>query len=120
MLDPYEAERLPVAEQLDTTDHAFRLVVSDSWIAGLLRTAVVSGWRRWRSAFRHDPELHLSHSVPSAGFTTAPVPFRNPSMGYREEASRRPFPSWLRLKLRDDGPVEDLFQEQDDTKLNLV
>ena len=43
LLDSYEAERQPVAQRLlDTTDRAFRLVVSDSPLAGLLRTQVLA------------------------------------------------------------------------------
>src|SRR5262245_1480001 len=43
LLDSYEQERLPVARRLlNTTDRAFRLVVSDSWLAGLLRTKVLA------------------------------------------------------------------------------
>jgi 2-polyprenyl-6-methoxyphenol hydroxylase-like FAD-dependent oxidoreductase len=40
LLDTYEQERIPVAQRLlRTTDRAFALIVSDSWIAGLFRTA---------------------------------------------------------------------------------
>jgi 2-polyprenyl-6-methoxyphenol hydroxylase-like FAD-dependent oxidoreductase len=43
LLDTYEAERLPVAQRLlATTDRAFRLVVSDTWIAGLFRTQIMA------------------------------------------------------------------------------
>ena len=43
LLDSYEDERLPVAQRLlDTTDRGFKLVVSDSWLAGLLRTQVLA------------------------------------------------------------------------------
>ena len=43
LLDSYEAERQPVAQRLlDTTDRGFRLVVSDSPWAGLLRTQVLA------------------------------------------------------------------------------
>ena len=43
LLNSYEEERLPVARRLlDTTDRAFRLVVSDSWLAGLLRTKILA------------------------------------------------------------------------------
>ena len=40
LLATYEAERIPVAEQLlRTTDRAFMLVVKDTWLAGLLSDA---------------------------------------------------------------------------------
>ena len=43
LLDSYEEERMPVARRLlNTTDRAFRLVVSDSWLAGLLRTKILA------------------------------------------------------------------------------
>src|SRR5262249_36405719 len=43
LLDSYEAERIPVARRLlDTTDRAFTLFVSDSWIAGLFRTRILA------------------------------------------------------------------------------
>src|SRR5205823_12749806 len=60
-LDSYDAERVPVARRLlDTTDRAFRLVVSDNPLAGLFRTQILArimafGMRRkWvqRRAFR--------------------------------------------------------------------
>ena len=62
LLDSYEDERIPVARRLlNTTDRAFRLVVSDNWLAGLFRTQDTrqdrgvrdeprSGSRRWRFA----------------------------------------------------------------------
>src|SRR5205809_1034650 len=79
LLDSYEAERMPVARQLlNTTDRAFRLVVSDNPFAGLLRTQILarivaSAMRResiQRFAFRvvsqtgiHYRESHLSQSM---------------------------------------------------------
>ena len=43
LLDSYEEERIPVARRLlNTTDRAFRLVVSDSRLAGLLRTQILA------------------------------------------------------------------------------
>jgi 2-polyprenyl-6-methoxyphenol hydroxylase-like FAD-dependent oxidoreductase len=43
LLDSYEEERLPVARRLlNTTDRAFRLVVSDSRFAGLFRTKILA------------------------------------------------------------------------------
>jgi hypothetical protein len=121
LLDSYEQERVPVARRLlNTTDRAFRLVVSDSRLAGLFRTEILariaafamSIERIQRSAFRvisqtgiHYPESSLSQSLD--GF-----PGDAPRAGDR-------FP-WLRLKLREGGPVEDLFQRLDDTRLNLI
>ena len=43
LLETYEEERMPVAQRLlNTTDRAFRLVVSDNWLAGLLRTKMLA------------------------------------------------------------------------------
>src|SRR5215470_14538804 len=43
LLDSYEQERIPIAQALlNGTDRAFRLVVSESWTAGLLRTKILS------------------------------------------------------------------------------
>jgi hypothetical protein len=43
LLDSYQDERIPVARRLlNTTDRAFRLVVSDSWLAGLFRTKILA------------------------------------------------------------------------------
>ena len=38
LLDSYEQERIPVAKRLlETTDRAFQLIVSDSWLAAMMR-----------------------------------------------------------------------------------
>ena len=43
LVDSYEKERLPVARRLlETTDRAFRLVISDRWIARFARTQIVA------------------------------------------------------------------------------
>src|SRR6187455_1492671 len=43
LLDSYEEERMPVARRLlETTDRAFRIVVSDSWLVALARTHLVA------------------------------------------------------------------------------
>jgi 2-polyprenyl-6-methoxyphenol hydroxylase-like FAD-dependent oxidoreductase len=43
LLDSYEEERLPVARRLlETTDRAFRLVISDHWLARFARTQIVA------------------------------------------------------------------------------
>ncbi len=43
LLDSYEDERIPVAQRLlSTTDRAFSLIVSDSWLAGLFRTRILA------------------------------------------------------------------------------
>lgn len=121
LLDTYEQERIPVAQQLLlTTDRAFQLIVSDSWLAGLFRTRIIARIaaramtiERVRTlAFRtlsqigiRYPQSSLSQNLPGLLKTA-------PSSGDR-------FP-WLRLKLQPGGPVEDLFQKLDDTCCSLL
>ena len=121
LLDSYEEERVPVARRLlNTTDRAFKLVVSDSRLAGLLRTKLLariaalamSFDRIQRVAFRvvsqtgiHYRKSRLSESLPG-------LPDGAPRAGDR-------FP-WLRLKFDADGAPEDLFEKQDDTRFNLI
>ena len=121
LLDSYDAERRPVAHRLlETTDRAFRLLVSDNWLAGIFRTRIVTtiaalAMTRQRSrrlafmtlsqigiAYHHSP---LSHSLDGMGR-------KGPGAGDR-------FP-WLRLRFRKNGPAEDLFQRLDDTRFNLL
>ena len=119
LLSSYEGERMPVAQRLlDTTDRGFRLAVSDSWLAGLFRTQVLariaafamSGQRIQSIAFRTISQtgIHYRHSALSQSMSLPP---NAPQAGDR-------FP-WLKLKLRRDGPVEDLFKSVDDTRFNL-
>jgi hypothetical protein len=121
LLDTYEQERLPVAERLlKTTDRAFQLVVSDTWIASLFRTRImakiaasamtISGARDL--AFRtisqigiRYPQSHLSQTLPG-------LPTGAPEAGDR-------FP-WLHLKLLGNSGTEDLFQQLNDTCFNLL
>jgi 2-polyprenyl-6-methoxyphenol hydroxylase-like FAD-dependent oxidoreductase len=121
LLDSFEAERLPVARRLlDTTDRAFRLIVSDSWVAGLMRTKVLarvaafamSQRRIQAAAFGvisqtgiHYRESFLSQSV---GETHGRVP----------RAGDR-FP-WLKVALHAGGAPEDLFGKLDDTRFTLL
>ena len=65
LLDSYEQERLPVARRLlNTTDRAFRLVVSDSWLAGLLRTKVLARIAAFAMRRQRDPEVRVPHRLP--------------------------------------------------------
>jgi 2-polyprenyl-6-methoxyphenol hydroxylase-like FAD-dependent oxidoreductase len=121
LLDSYELERLPVAEHLlSTTDRAFRLVVSDSRLVGLLRTKVgariaARAMRRERvqnAAFRLVSQIGIRyrHSPLSQSLDQWPK-------GAPREGDRFP---WLHLKLHSGGPVKDLFHELEDTKFNLL
>jgi 2-polyprenyl-6-methoxyphenol hydroxylase-like FAD-dependent oxidoreductase len=121
LLDSYEAERLPVARRLlQTTDRMFQLVVSDSWLAGVLRTriiarvaAVVMRFERARLfLFRTVSQLGIRYRGSPLSRTLSDMPQAAPRGGDR-------FP-WLQLHLREGGPVEDLFAALDDTRFNLL
>jgi 2-polyprenyl-6-methoxyphenol hydroxylase-like FAD-dependent oxidoreductase len=121
LLETYEKERLPIAKQLlNTTDRAFRIVVSDAWIAGLLRTKVLariaafamSRARIQRLAFRTVSQIAIHYRNSRLSESLQPFSSSAPQAGDR-------FP-WLKLKLRTNGAVEDLFQALDDTKWNLL
>jgi 2-polyprenyl-6-methoxyphenol hydroxylase-like FAD-dependent oxidoreductase len=121
LLDSYEQERLPVARALlSGTDRAFRLVVSDNWFAGLLRTKVLARIAAFavnrkavqRRAFRTISQTGIRYAKSFLSKSLGGLPKTAPQAGSR-------FP-WLRLKLVVDGPVEDLFQKLSDTHFNLV
>ena len=121
LLDSYEAERMPVAERLlHTTDRAFQLVVSDSWIARLLRTKVIARLAAFamtkRSvrtlAFRTVSQIGIHYRSSPLSKTLQGLPDGAPKAGDR-------FP-WLHLKFDVDGPTEDVFRLLDDTRFNLL
>jgi 2-polyprenyl-6-methoxyphenol hydroxylase-like FAD-dependent oxidoreductase len=120
LLDSYEDERIPVARRLlDTTDRAFRLVVSDSWFAGLLRTKVLARIAAFamsrepvqRFAFRTVSQIGIHYRGSPLADSAADLPDDAPRAGDR-------FP-WLHLKLQAGGAVEDLFQKFDDLHFHL-
>ena len=121
LLDSYEEERIPVARRLlNTTDRAFRVVVSDSWAAGLLRTKILARIaafamtieRVQKIAFRTVSQTAIEYRKSSLSKSLDGLPDSAPHGGDR-------FP-WLHLKLTADGPVEDTFQAFEDTRFNLV
>ena len=121
LLDSYEKERIPVAQRLlRTTDRLFTLVVSDSWVAGLLRTrvlakiiALVMRIKRVRTlAFRTISQIGIRYRTSPLSQMLANLPEGAPLAGDR-------FP-WVQLKMHANGPVEDLFQKLDDTRFNLL
>jgi len=120
LLDSYEQERLPVAHALlNGTDRAFRLVVSDSWLAGLLRTKILARVAAFavnrksmqRRAFRIVSQTGIRYRKSPLSKSLDRLPDSAPQAGDR-------FP-WLRLKLAAGGSVEDLFQKASDRHFNL-
>jgi 2-polyprenyl-6-methoxyphenol hydroxylase-like FAD-dependent oxidoreductase len=121
LLDSYEAERQPVAQRLlDTTDRGFRLVVSDSPLAGLFRTQIlariaafaVNRKRVQRIAFRTVSQTGIHYRRSPLSLRAADLPKPAPQAGDR-------FP-WMHLQLDAGGPVQDSFQALDDTRFNLL
>jgi 2-polyprenyl-6-methoxyphenol hydroxylase-like FAD-dependent oxidoreductase len=121
LLDTYEAERIPVAHRLlRTTDRLFVLAVSDSRVAALFRTRIVARVAAFAMtiarvrnlAFRTISQIGIRYPESPLSQTLAGLPKGAPAAGDR-------FP-WLQLRLRENGPVEDLFQKLDDTRYNLI
>jgi 2-polyprenyl-6-methoxyphenol hydroxylase-like FAD-dependent oxidoreductase len=121
LLDSYEQERIPVAQALlNGTDRAFRLVVSDNWFAGMLRTKILSRVAAFaanrkaiqRKAFRTISQTGIRYRMSALSKSLHALPESAPQAGDR-------FP-WLHLKLTPGGPVEDLFQKLSDTHFNLI
>jgi len=121
LLDSYEQERIPVARALlNGTDRAFRLVVSNTWFAGLLRTKILARIAAFavnrkavqRIAFRTVSQTGIRYPKSSLSKSLDTLPDTAPQAGDR-------FP-WLRLKFVANEAVEDLFQKLSDTHFNLI
>ena len=121
LLATYEEERIPVARRLlNTTDRAFRLVVSDNWLAGLFRTKILArvaafamGRKRvQRFAFGVVSQTGIHYRASSLSKTLEGLPDGAPRGGDR-------FP-WLRVKFHGKAAVEDLFQTLDDRQFSLI
>jgi hypothetical protein len=121
LLDSYEEERVPIARRLlHTTDRAFKLVVSDNRLAGLLRTKILARIgafamtleRVQALAFRIVSQTGIHYRGGPLSETLDAVPQSAPRAGDR-------FP-WLRLKFQANGAIEDSFQQLDDTHFSLI
>lgn len=120
LVESYAAERKPIAEWLlRNTDRGFRLIVSDSLIAGLLRTEVLArigsfamSFKAVQSrAFRTVSQTGIEYRGSALSQTTDALPPNAPQAGDR-------FP-WLRLALDDDARVDDLYATLDDRRFHL-
>lgn len=121
LLESYAAEREPVAKRLlKSTDRAFSLVVSDSWLAGLFRTRLLARVAAFamarealrRLAFRTISQIGISYRAGPLARTSGELPKGAPRAGDR-------FP-WLRLSFEYGAPAEDLFGRLDDLRFNLL
>ncbi len=105
---------------LETTDRAFQLIVADGWLGSLFRTRILTNvaaramtfeWVR-KLAFRTISQIGISYPKSSLTQASSDLPKDAPAAGDR-------FP-WMRLKLQPNGPTQDLFEQLDDTKFNLL
>ena len=121
LLQSYQDERLPVANHLlKRTDRLFSLIVSDSWLAGLVRTRVMP--RIMGLALRTAAmQRVVFRTISQTGIRYRSSPLSEALAGLPEDGPRAGdrFP-WLRLKFRSNGPTEDLFAQLDDTRFNLI
>ena len=120
LLDSYEEERMPIAQRLlNTTDRAFRLIVSDNPVAGVMRTKVVAriaarAMRQpaiQRFAFRVVSQIDIHYRDGPLSLTLDNPPHDAPHAGDR-------FP-WLELAFTPGGRMEDVFAKLDDTRFSL-
>jgi hypothetical protein len=121
LLDSYEAERIPVARRLlNTTDRAFRLVVSDSPIAGVMRTKVVAKIAA-RAMRREAIQRFAFRVISQTGIHYRESPLSLALDKPRDAASQAGdrFP-WLKLAFSEGGAVDDVFAKLDDTRFNLL
>jgi len=121
LLGSYEDERIPVARRLlNTTDRAFKLIVADTWLAGLFRTKILARLAAFalsrkaiqEFAFRTVSQIGINYRKSPLSKSLPGLPAAAPQAGDR-------FP-WLRYRLKTDGPLENLYQKRDDTKFNLI
>jgi 2-polyprenyl-6-methoxyphenol hydroxylase-like FAD-dependent oxidoreductase len=121
LLDSYAAERVPVAERLlQTTDRGFSLVVSDSWTAALFRTRIAARIAAFAMTIARVRRLaFLTLSQTGIRYRASPLSRALPGFPADAPQPGERFP-WLRLRLREGGPVEDLFGALDDTRWNLL
>lgn len=121
LLDSYENERLPVARRLlETTDRAFQLIVSDTWLAALFRTRILARLAARAMTFARARKLAF-RTLSQIGIAYPASPLSEmlgrPDGGAPRAGDRFP---WLHLSFAPNGAIEDLFARLDDTCFNLL
>lgn len=121
LLDTYAHERMPVARRLlATTDQAFKVVVSDSAIAALLRTKVLARLAALAMRFRPVRRLaFLTVSQTGIAYRDSVLSWRRVSMPRRSPRPGERFP-WLHLEFQGCAGAQDLFERLSDLHFNLL
>lgn len=121
LLDSYEAERMPVAQRLlQTTDRAFTLIVSDSWLASLFRTRILARVAAFAMTLERPKQIAFKTlSQTGIAYRSSPLSKTLPGLPDRAPRAGDRFP-WLQLRFQANGLLEDLFQKLDDTRYNLL
>ena len=121
LLDSYQEERLPVAENLlSTTDNAFSLIVSDRWISRMMRTRLIA--KIAALAMRFDRIRKLAfYTISQIGIHYRPSSLSETVGDLQAEAPRAGdrFP-FLQLRMSPPAAAENFFRRLDDTCFNLV
>ncbi len=121
LLDTYESERMPVAHRLlETTDRAFRFVISTSWLAGVIRTRIaarVAGLAMQRARVRR-AAFHVLSQI-GISYPTSPLSrtLERSAKGAPKAGQRFP---WLQVALDPGGRPRDLFAALDDTHFTVI
>ena len=118
LIDSYAAEREPVARRLlRSTDEGFKFIVSDSALAGLLRTQVIARLAGFAMTFRR-VQLTAFRTVSQTGIEYRKGPLSDGTLPDDAPQAGDRFP-WLKLVLRSGGAAEDLFATLDDLRFHL-
>ena len=121
LLDTYEKERLPVAQRLlQTTDRLFKLLVSDSWFAGILRTRILARIAA-RAMTVERVRMIAFRAISQIGirYPQSPLSQKLGSIGGGAPQPGDRFP-WVCLDIDGNGNVDDLFDALDDRGFNVL
>jgi 2-polyprenyl-6-methoxyphenol hydroxylase-like FAD-dependent oxidoreductase len=121
LLDSYETERIPVAKRLlATTDRAFTFLISERWPAEVFRMRIFQ--RLVAFAMNRKPTRELAFRTISQigiSYRRSPLSSMQSRLSEGAPSAGDRFP-WLKLKFTPGGPVQDLFEQLDDTRFNLL